>query len=181
MCQRLAELGMALAEATQREALRDLQPRPERHPPAPGTYRPPSPPTFHDTTLCDTFATIARCVRQAILLEARLDNGSFDHPPPARSTPAPALAQHQAASHARRSDDTTRLRAEPLEDDLAADAKRAAPEILAGICQALAETVGSAQPTRRPTPPTTSRHPPPAAKPKKPTHPPDRPPPLRSG
>ncbi len=139
LCQRLGDLGMELAEATQREALRELQPRPERRPAPPGTWMPPSPPVFRSTAQAELFATLSRCVRQAILLEARLDSGALDRPPPARTTPAEAhdfpIPRTQTPG------DSTRIHHEALEDDLAGESNRPADETLAEISQHLGQAL----------------------------------------
>ena len=177
-CQRLAELGMELAEATQRAALRDLQPRVEhRLPSIPGLPQMPSPPAYHSTALGELFATLSRCVRQALLLEARLEAGAFYPPPPPRATPAEATPGTPAPSRASCPDDSTRLHYERLEDDLAADAGRAPSEILAGICQQLGQ---ASEHLPAPSPPRAAPGPRQAAPAPKPRQPPKPIPPPES-
>ena len=153
MCQRLAELGMELAEAAQREALRETQPLPERRAPAlPGM--PPhmaAPPPFRSTTFSELFTQVARCVRQAILLEARIEGGGFDHPAPAQRTPSGEPAR-SAPSQPDSPSEATRLGYERLEDDLAADAHRSPETILAGICGALGAAIETLPPASLPRP-----------------------------
>ncbi len=139
-CERLADLGMELAEAAQREALRELQPPPVRFPVPPGQYMPPLPPHIRDTTCAELFATFSRTVRQAILLEARLDSGLYDRPPPVRTTPSATTAR-PAPSRPREPGDGTYLDHEALEDDLAADANRAPDDILLEISETLGQAI----------------------------------------
>ena len=178
MCQRLAELGMELAEAAQREALRETQPPPPRRAPAiPGM--PPhmaDPPPFRSTTFGDLFTQIARCVRQAILLEARLDAGSFDHSAPTARTPRHEPAQsNPPRSHV--PGDTTRLGYERLENDLAADAGRSPEAILAGITGELGSALATIPPSRQPRSNTATQRRATAAPPPAHPSPPKRPPP----
>jgi hypothetical protein len=135
---------MDLARAAHREALNDIHPpRPERRP-SPFLGMPDLPPVYvsRDATYGQLFAQLSRCVRQAILLEARLAAGAYDHPDPAPHR-APTETQPQASqpTPARRPEDRPRLRPEQLEDDLAHDAARPIPEILAGICAELGAAV----------------------------------------
>ena len=186
MCQRLSDLGLEYAEAAQREGVRELQPRPPRGLQPSGAYMPPSPPSFRDATLAEVFATLSRCVRQAILLEARLDSGAYDQPPPARNTPAdPAPKRSPEKPRASEPGDGTSLHYERLEDDLAADANRPADEILVEICQTLGQFIESKQapahaPLVLPRTPHHSVPPPEPTRQPQPNRPPDKPP-LKPG
>ncbi len=168
---------MELAEAAQRRALRDLQPRPERSPPPPGTWMPPAPPDCHHASLTETFATASRCVRQAILLEARLD-ARPDETAFGQSDSG-AVRAPRPSSHGERQGDGTSLHYETLEDDLAAE-DRAATDALAGIARRLAMAADA--PTSQPTPtPPDAQKPRPAHLPSQPTPepPPPEPPPPK--
>ena len=120
-CQELAELGMELARAAAREALRALSAPAEHR--MPGMAAPP---------VCDTvepgvlFTRVSRAVRQAILLENRILAGGFRPPQiaPAAGRPGPPQAGRRGPDHES---------VETLDDDLAGDANRSVPEILSEI------------------------------------------------
>ncbi len=111
-CEELGEMGMDLARASHREALRDMQPPPEPRTPIPGlTYSHQPAPRPRDTAFGHLFAVISRCVRQTLLLEDRFDAEITDHPVP---EPAPRTAPTQPAPPATPATDTTRVHAERL-------------------------------------------------------------------
>jgi hypothetical protein len=89
-----------------------------------------------DTAFGLLFAQLSRCVRQAILLEARLAAGAYDEPPPARAPSTERAAPREPSPpqpHRHAPDDTPRLRPEQVEDDLTAISGRPVEDILAGI------------------------------------------------
>ena len=130
---------MDLVESAHREALKETQPvqrPPLRIPGYPEYTPPPSSADYRSTTFSHLFQDFSRCVRQAILLQARLDSGAYDQARPATphtqraATPAPPVEPRAA-------NDTTGLEYERLEDDLAAEASRDPEDILAGIATTL--------------------------------------------
>ena len=126
---------MDLVESAHREALKETQPvqrPPLRIPGYPEYTPPPSSANYRSTTFSHLFQDFSRCVRQAILLQARLDSGAYDQARPA--TPHTQRAATQAPpAEPRATNDTTGLEYERLEDDLAAEASRDPEDILAGI------------------------------------------------
>ena len=147
-CEELGELGMELARVAQGEALRDLQPPTVRSKPVPGLppgYTPPGLTATRDDRFGHLFAQLARCVRQTMLLEARLAAGAFDHPAAVRAAspqPAPPVAA-LAFKPSTQQETKPRLRPEPLEDEISADAHRSPAEILAGVCSELSQVLES--------------------------------------
>ncbi len=120
-CAEMAELGMELARAAQREALRDLEPPVKRRAPSlPGL------PDFEhiphrsewwdhrDPAFGELFGKLCRCVRQAILLEARIAAGTLDRPaaPAPTSGPADRAGPAHQPTRARPAEDRPR----PAED-----------------------------------------------------------------
>ena len=139
-CERLGELGMELAEAAHREALCDIQPRPQRRAsPFPGMADQPAPFFPRDATYGQLFAKLSRCVRQTILLEARLAAGAYDHyaPAPDRAVHAEPRQPGPPPKTYHNANDRPHLRPEQLEDESTVDAGRSAEEILVGICAEL--------------------------------------------
>ncbi len=170
-CQELAEIGMELARAAAREALRELETPIEHR--MPGMAAPPECPTPEPGIL---FTRLSRAVRQAILLEARIAAGAYDRPPTLSHPPA----HHPATQPQRnRRDSPAPEPHERLEDDLAGEHARSVPKILAGICNEFGLTAEIAQahdlppslfPARPPQAPpvTRPRRPPPRRAPPKP-------------
>ena len=125
---------MDLVESAHREALKETQPvqrPPLRIPGYPEYTPPPSSANYRSTTFSHLFQDFSRCVRQAILLQARLDSGAYDQARPAPYTERTATQAPPAGPRA--TNDTTGLEYERLEDDLAAEASRDPEDILAGI------------------------------------------------
>lgn len=131
MCQELAELGMDLARAAQREALSELEAPIEHRMPGMG-----APPTCRAEQPGVLFTKFAHAVRQAILLENRIAEG----PPQAQQAASPHDSAPRHRDIAPAESPHQRLvpdRMDPLEDDLAADTHRAVPDILAAVHTAL--------------------------------------------
>ena len=170
MCQRLAELGMELVEAAHREALRECQPPAERRRSSiaglPDLSGYTTPPAFRSDTFGQLFTLLSRCVRQAILLESRIEAGLTGHPSPSPAFAERAAGREPASSPPppRGASDHTRIAHERLDDDLAADAGRSAPAILAGICADF-QAVIDAHHLPGPASPTPEPHAAPAASP----------------
>ena len=135
-CEELGDLGMDLVRAAHREALRDMQPPPERTPTPGSTYDHTPAPRPRDTIFGQLFALISRCLRQTMLLEDRFAAGDMRHPGPeipAHGEPAapPRPAAQTQADRTRICPD--RLRPETLEDETRTPDNRPVPEILADI------------------------------------------------
>ncbi len=137
---------MELARAAQREALRDLEPPVKRRAPSlPGL------PDFEhiphrsewwdhrDPAFGELFGKLCRCVRQAILLEARIAAGTLDRPAAPAPTPGPADRAGPAhqPTRPRPAEDRSSLTPERLEDDLASGMSRPVADILEDISQEL--------------------------------------------
>ncbi len=198
-CAEMAELGMELARAAQREALRDLEPPVKRRAPSlPGL------PDFEhiphrsewwdhrDPAFGELFGKLCRCVRQAILLEARIVAGTLDRPAAPAPTPGPAdragpahppTRPRPAEDRPRPAEDRASLSHERLEDDLASGMSRPVADILEDISQELGR---AARPqghkaAPRPLVPAPVAAPAPARSPKRSPNPPPRRPPPRPG
>ena len=153
-CEELAELGMDLARAAHREALRDMQPPAAPRTPVPALTYASAPPPPREAIFGQLFAVISRSVRQTMLLEDRLATGATDHPPPES---APRSSHPSPTPPARPAPDGTRIHAdrltrEALEDECLHADTRPARDILAAIRSELAAAASGLPPRQTPEP-----------------------------